>query len=224
MKTLVIIPAYNESSNILNVINNLNEYFNNYDYIVINDCSTDNTEIILNTNHICHITLPVNLGLAGAVQTGYKYAWENGYDCAIQFDGDGQHEAVYISSMIDEIKKGADIVIGSRFVNKRKDLSLRMLGSRVLTMLISVTTGKRINDPTSGMRMLNRKMIYDFAYNMNRRPEPDTIVYELRKGAKIVEVQVEMKDRVAGVSLYSGLGNSVKYMVKMIISILFLSY
>ena len=224
MKTLVIIPAYNESSNIVNVINNLDNYYNNYDYIVINDCSTDNTESILNVNNIRHITLPVNLGLAGAVQTGHKYAWENGYECAIQFDGDGQHEAIFISTMIKEIEKGADIVIGSRFVNKKKNLSLRMLGSRILTLLIILTTGIRIKDPTSGMRMLNRKMIYDFAYNMNRRPEPDTIVYELRKGAKVVEVQVEMKDRVAGVSLYSGLCNSIKYMVKMIISILFLSY
>ena len=173
MKTLVIIPAYNESSNIVNVINNLDNYYNNYDYIVINDCSTDNTESILNVNNIRHITLPVNLGLAGAVQTGYKYAWENGYECAIQFDGDGQHEAIFISTMIKEIEKGADIVIGSRFVNKKKNLSLRMLGSRILTLLIILTTGIRIKDPTSGMRMLNRKMIYDFAYNMNRRPEPD---------------------------------------------------
>lgn len=110
MKTLVIIPAYNESSNIVNVINNLDNYYNNYDYIVINDCSTDNTESILNVNNIRHITLPVNLGLAGAVQTGYKYAWENGYECAIQFDGDGQHEAIFISTMIKEIEKGADIV------------------------------------------------------------------------------------------------------------------
>lgn len=224
MKTLVIVPAYNEEANIISVIDNLNKYYNDYDYIVVNDCSRDNTQFILEKYKINHITLPVNLGLAGAVQTGYKYAWNNGYDCAIQFDGDGQHEAEYINSMLLEIKKGADIVIGSRFLKERKKINLRMLGSRILTILIFLTTRQRVLDPTSGMRMLNRKMIYDFAFNMNRRPEPDTLVYELRKKAKIVEVQVEMKDRIAGVSLYSGVGNSIKYMVKMIISILFLSY
>ena len=125
--------------------------------------------------------------------------------------------------MVKEIENGYDIVIGSRFVVKRKGHSLRMLGARILTVLVKWRTGVRIADPTSGMRMLNRKMIYDYAYNINRRPEPDTVVYQMRRGAKIKEVQVEMNERTAGESLYKGLWSSAKYMISMVISIIFLS-
>ena len=224
MKTLVIIPAYNEADNLERVLKDLKDHLNNYDYVFINDASTDNTKGILEKLNEPHINLPINLGLAGAVQTGYKYAYEKCYDCAIQFDGDGQHQAKYIETMIKEIELGADIVIGSRFVNKKKNLSMRMVGSRIITSVIKLTTKVIINDPTSGMRMLNREMIYDYAYNMNRKPEPDTLVYQLRKGVRIKEIQVEMNDRIAGTSIYKGLSNSIKYMIKMIISILFLSY
>lgn len=224
MKTLVIVPAYNEYENIEKVIKDLNNYLGSYDYVFINDCSNDKTQEYLKKNNIPHISLPINLGLAGAMQTGYKYAWENSFDCAIQFDGDGQHQARYIERMIKEIEQGADIVIGSRFINSKKSFSLRMLGSRILTLTIKLTTGKQISDPTSGMRMLNKSMIYDYAFNMNRKPEPDTLVYQIRHGAKVVEIQTEMNERTAGISLYHGILNSAKYMIKMIISIIFLSY
>ena len=222
MKLLVIVPAYNEEDSIINTINDLNKY-KNYDYLVINDCSTDNTKQILEDLNVNHIDLPVNLGLSGAVQTGFKYAYDNGYDAALQFDGDGQHCAQYIQMMMDELNDN-DIVIGSRFVTEKKDASLRMIGSRILSSLIKLLTGVRINDPTSGMRMLNRKMIYDFAYNMNRRPEPDTIAYEIRHGAKIKEVQVSMRERQGGTSLYAGLFSAFSYMFFQIISLIFLSY
>ena len=222
MKLLVIVPAYNEEDSIINTINDLNKY-KNYDYLVINDCSTDNTKQILEDLNVNHIDLPVNLGLSGAVQTGFKYAYDNGYDAALQFDGDGQHCAQYIQMMMDELNDN-DIVIGSRFVKEKKDASLRMIGSRILSSLIKLLTGVRINDPTSGMRMLNRKMIYDFAYNMNRRPEPDTIAYEIRHGAKIKEVQVSMRERQGGTSLYAGLFSAFNYMFFQIISLIFLSY
>lgn len=222
MKLLVIVPAYNEEDSIINTINDLNKY-KNYDYLVINDCSTDNTKQILEDLNVNHIDLPVNLGLSGAVQTGFKYAYDNGYDAALQFDGDGQHCAQYIQMMMDELNDN-DIVIGSRFVTEKKDASLRMIGSRILSSLIKLLTGVRINDPTSGMRMLNRKMIYDFAYNMNRRPEPDTIAYEIRHGAKIKEVQVSMRERQGGTSLYAGLFSAFNYMFFQIISLIFLSY
>lgn len=222
MKLLVIVPAYNEEDSIINTINDLNKY-KNYDYLVINDCSTDNTKQILDDLDINHIDLPVNLGLSGAVQTGFKYAYDNGYDAALQFDGDGQHCAQYIQMMMDELN-GNDIVIGSRFVIEKKDASLRMIGSRILSFLIKLLTGVKINDPTSGMRMLNRKMIFDFAYNMNRRPEPDTIAYEIRHGAKVKEVQVSMRERQGGTSLYSGLFSAFNYMFFQIISLIFLSY
>lgn len=221
MKVLAIIPAYNEEDNILQVVEELKTKAPGCDYIVINDCSRDKTREILKQNHIPHINLIANLGLTGAVQTGYKYAWYNGYDAALQFDGDGQHQAEYIGELAKEVEKGYDIVIGSRFVSKKKDISLRMLGSRLITAIIRMTTGETITDPTSGMRILNREMIKDYAFHPNRKPEPDTLAYQIKKGYKVKEVQVEMKERVAGTSIYSGLGNSIKYMVKTVITILF---
>lgn len=224
MKTLLIIPAYNEQDNIVNVVNEVKQVLNFCDYIIINDCSKDHTGKILDENHYNHIDLPINLGLSGAVQMGYKYACNNNYDCALQFDGDGQHKVEYIKEMIKEIEKGNDIVIGSRFVEKKKSLSLRMLGSRIITFLIKLTTGKTITDPTSGMRMLNKKMLYDYAFNMNRKPEPDTLAYQIRNGAKVKEIQVDMNERIAGSSIYHGLASSVQYMINICISLLFFNY
>lgn len=221
MKTLIIIPAHNEEGAILKTINDIEKYISSFDYIVINDGSEDKTEEILKKNKIKHIDLPVNLGLTGAVQTGYIYAYENGYDCAIQFDGDGQHQAKYISSLVNEIENGANIAIGSRFITKKKDFSLRMIGSRIITFLIKIKTGAKINDPTSGMRALDRNNIYDYAYDMNSRPEPDSLAKQIKKGYKVKEVQVEIKDRETGKS-YLSAWPSIVYMIKMVISILFI--
>ncbi|MEQ3038638.1 glycosyltransferase family 2 protein [Thomasclavelia ramosa] len=221
MRVLVIIPAYNEEESILTVIKNLENAKTNCDYIVINDCSKDSTQQILDENNINHIDLPVNLGLTGAVQTGYKYAYYNGYDAAIQFDGDGQHLPQYIPQLVKEIENGSDIVIGSRFVDQKKHFSLRMLGSRIITLMIKITTGVTINDPTSGMRIINKELIRDYAFELNRKPEPDTLAFQIKKGYKVKEIQVEMEDRIAGTSIYAGLGNSIKYMLKVLITILF---
>lgn len=221
MKVLVIIPAYNEEENILRVVKNLETSNTDCDYIVINDCSKDSTPRILDENNINHIDLPVNLGLTGAVQTGYKYAYYKNYDAAIQFDGDGQHLPEYIPDLIKEIENGYDIVIGSRFVNEKKHFSLRMLGSRIITTMIKITTGVTINDPTSGMRIINKKLIKDYAFEINRKPEPDTLAFQIKKGFKAKEVQVKMEDRIAGTSIYAGLGNSIKYMLKVLITIIF---
>lgn len=135
----------------------------------------------MDDNDINHIDLPVNLGLTGAVQTGYKYAYYKGYDAAIQFDGDGQHLPEYIPELVREIEAGNDIVIGSRFVEEKKHHSMRMLGSRIITAMIKLTTGIVVNDPTSGMRIINRKLIKDYAFEMNRKPEPDTLAYQIKK-------------------------------------------
>lgn len=222
MKTLLIIPAYNEQDAILNTITDIQKHIKDFDYVVINDGSSDNTEKILVENNIKHITLPVNLGLTAAVQTGYIYAYENGYDCAIQFDGDGQHQASYIVDLVKEIENGANIVIGSRFVEEKKDYSMRMIGSRIISSLIKLKTGVSIKDPTSGMRALDRKNIYDYAYDMNSRPEPDSLAKQIKKGYKVKEVQVKIKERESGKSIYSNPWSSIVYMVKMIISILFI--
>lgn len=219
MKCLVIIPAYNEEENIVRVVENLKNNYPMYDYIVINDGSSDSTAKICRKNGYELVDLPVNLGLAGAFQTGLKYAYRNGYDYAIQFDADGQHRPEFIGPMLDRIQEGYDIVIGSRFVTEKKPHSLRMLGSNLISMAMKLTTGRRVKDPTSGMRMFNKKMIAEFALNMNYGPEPDTVSYLLKQGATIAEVQVEMDERIAGES-YLNLTKSMMYMLRMLLSIL----
>ena len=218
LKVLVIIPAYNEESNIKKVVNDIQTNAVDVDYVVVNDGSKDDTLDILKRNHYNYIDSICNLGLFGAVQTGFRYSLENDYDCAIQFDGDGQHLAKYIPLLMDEISKVNDIVIGSRFVNEKKPISARMLGSRLISTSIKIVTGKSIKDPTSGFRAYNKSCIKEYALGMNNPPEPDTLVYMLKKGKKIKEVQVQMKDRESGES-YLNLTNTIKYMSRMLISI-----
>lgn len=217
-KLLIVIPAYNEEKNIEYVVEELIKDFSQYDYVVVNDGSKDGTANICRERGYNLLDLPVNLGLAGAVQTGLRYAFVNGYDYAIQFDADGQHRPEYIADMIKEMEKGNDIVIASRFVTEKKSLSPRMLGSRVISLAIKLTTGKTIKDPTSGMRMFNRKLIREFAENVNYGPEPDTISYLMKNGAKISEVQAKMEERMAGES-YLNFTRSISYMVRMVTSI-----
>lgn len=221
MKTLIIIPAYNEAENIERVVENLKQNYHQYDYVVVNDGSKDNTAEICRIRGYNLLDLPVNLGLTGAFQTGIRYARERGYDAAIQFDGDGQHEPAYIVKMIDAMQsKNCDIVIGSRFCSEEKPRTLRMLGSNLICAAIRLTTGKKLTDPTSGMRLYNAKMLDRFSKQLNYTPEPDTISYLIRSGANISEVQVEMHERIAGTS-YLTLMRSVRYMLNMFISILF---
>ena len=217
---LIVIPAYNEEENIESVVTFIQEKYSQYDYIVVNDGSRDRTADICRQNGYELLNLPVNLGLAGAFQAGLKYAYTKGYSYAIQFDADGQHRPEFIGPMLERIKQGYDIVIGSRFVHSKKGNSPRMIGSKMITVAIKLTTGIRVSDPTSGMRMFSKSMIKEFAQNLNYGPEPDTISYLLKNGAKISEVPVRMEERQAGES-YLNLVNSGKYMVKMLISILF---
>ena len=218
---LVIIPAYNEEENIVRVVENLKNNYPMYDYVIINDGSSDDTARICRKKGYELVDLAVNLGLAGAFQTGLKYAWRKGYEYAIQFDADGQHSAEYIAPMLDKIREGYDIVIGSRFVTEKKPRSMRMLGSNLISVATRLTTGKKVKDPTSGMRMFNKKMIAEFALNLNYGPEPDTISYLLKQGATIAEVQVSMDERIAGES-YLNISKSVMYMLRMLLSILFI--
>lgn len=223
MKLLVIIPAFNEQENIERVVDQLRENYPEFDYVVVNDGSSDNTAQVCRTRGYNLIDLPVNLGLTGAFQTGLIYAARRGYDCAIQFDADGQHLPQYIGPMLREMEKGNDIVIGSRFLHKKKPKSLRMAGSYLISWTITLVTGRRICDPTSGMRMFNREMIEEFSRNLNYAPEPDTICYLIKNGARIAEVQVEMAERIAGES-YLNLSRSIAYMLKMMISILLIQW
>lgn len=222
-KLLIVIPAYNEEDNIVRVVSELSERYPQYDYVVINDGSRDQTATLCRQHGFRLIDLPVNLGLAGAFQTGLRYAAENGYDCALQFDADGQHKPEYIQPMLEELENGADIVIGSRFLTVKKPKSLRMLGSYLISWAIRLTTGRAICDPTSGMRMFNRRMVNEFALNLNYGPEPDTISYLIKNGAIVKEIQVEMGERVAG-SSYLTFTRAAQYMFKMGLSILLIQW
>lgn len=221
MKVLIIVPAYNEALNIEKTIKDLTEK-TNYDYIVINDCSKDNTKEVCEKNNFHMLSLPINYGLTSGIQVGMKYAYQNGYDIAIQFDGDGQHQAKYLKDLVKKIeKKECNIAIGSRFVTEKKPISMRMLGSNLISIAIKLTTGKTIKDPTSGMRAFDKQAIEQFYKNASLTPEPDTLVYMLKKKLKIKEVQVQMSDREFGESYLKPL-KSIQYMVNMFFSILFI--
>ena len=181
MKVLIIIPAYNEAQNIEKTVKDVTTN-TNYDYIIINDCSKDNTKEICEKNNFNMLSLPINYGLTSGIQLGMKYAQKNNYDVAIQFDGDGQHQAKYLKDLVKEIEeKNADITIGSRFVTEKKPFTARMLGSRVISFFIKITTGLTIKDTTSGMRAFNKRAIAEFNRNTSLTPEPDTLVYMAKK-------------------------------------------
>ena len=220
-KVLLVIPAYNEEKNIRKVVGRLTEDFPELDYIVVNDGSRDSTADICRQNGYNLLDLPVNLGLAGCFQAGMKYAYLKGYQYAIQFDGDGQHRPEYIGAMKDKMDEGYDIVVGSRFVERRKDWSPRMVGSRLIAAAIRLTTGARITDPTSGMRLFDRKMIEEFALNLNYGPEPDTVSFLIKQGAQVAEVPVTIDERLEGESYLRPL-TAVHYMTRMLLSILFI--
>ena len=224
MKCLIIIPAYNEAENIEQVVDRLTKEYPQYDYVVVNDGSKDETAAICRKRGYNLVDLKVNTGLAGAFQTGMKYAYALGYDCAIQFDGDGQHNPDYIADMIAKMEQeNLDIVIGSRFVTEKKPISARMIGNTLIEGCILLTTGKRVKDPTSGMRLFNRRMIKKLAYSMNYGPEPDTVAYLINCGAKVAECQVAMNERTAGES-YLNFTRTIRYMTTVCCSILILQW
>ena len=222
-RLLIVIPAFNEEANIVRVVEGLTRNYPQYDYVVVNDGSRDKTAALCRAHGYRLIDLPVNLGLAGAFQTGLRYAADNGYDCAMQLDADGQHKPEYIAAMLEELEDGADIVIGSRFLTVKKPKTLRMLGSYIISWSIRLTTGRAICDHTSGMRMFNRAMVEEFAQNLNYGPEPDTISYLIKNGAIVKEVQVRMGERQAGHSYLTFL-KSIQYMMKMSVSILLIQW
>lgn len=217
MKNLIIIPAYNEAGNIERTIEDIKKHTTSFDYIIVNDCSKDETLQICRRNHYNYLNLPVNLGIGGAVQAGYRYAYFHDYDTAVQFDGDGQHDASFLESMLQELKKeNADMVIGSRFIEKEgfQSNSLRRVGIRYFTRLIRFMTGKTITDPTSGLRMSNRKVLSKFAFDYPRDyPEPESVVTILCEGAKVKEVPVIMRERMAGKSSIN-IKSGAYYMIK----------
>ncbi len=227
MKTLVIVPAYNEEEIIVDTIANFKKNTKNIDYVVINDGSIDNTKNICINNNINFIDLSVNVGIGGAVQTGYKYAKKHNYDIAIQFDGDNQHDSKYINDLIKEIENGYDLVIGSRYIDdlsEFKSTASRRMGIKFLSSLIKLVTHKKVYDVTSGFRACNKKLINYFANNYSiDYPEPDSIAKVLKKNYKIKEIPVKMNERISGKSSINFL-NSIYYMIKVSLCILNATY
>ena len=229
MKVLLIIPSYNEEDNVLSNYQNIVKHNKNnkinYDVIIINDGSTDKTEEICKENNIPYISLINNLGIGGAVQTGYKYALENNYDIAVQFDGDGQHDVNYVENIIKPIiDEKYDMVIGSRFIDKSssefKSSKARRIGISIISFFIKLTTGKKIYDTTSGFRAVNKNLIKYFAKNYPvEYPEPVSTVEILKRKKSIKEVPVSMKERKNGISSIKT-WKQIYYMINVILSIL----
>lgn len=222
-KVLVIIPAYNEAENIVDVVANMKEQAPQYDYLVVNDGSSDDTLKLCCREHFEYLDLSINLGIGGAVQAGYVYARRNGYDIAVQMDGDGQHDIAYLDRLLQPILRGeADVVIGSRFIEKEGFQSSpgRRLGIALLSGLIRLTTGHRIMDVTSGYRAVNRMFIdiYSRDYPMDY-PEPEAIVTAIMHRGRVSEVPVQMRARTGGASSIT-FKRSIYYMIKVTLAIL----
>lgn len=217
MKKIIVIPAYNEEGNLEKTVWDIRENAPDFDYIIVNDCSTDNTLGMCREKGFSYLNLPVNLGIGGAVQTGYRYAYYHGYDLAVQFDGDGQHSAKFLAQMAKVLEETeSDMVIGSRFIEKEgfQSSGLRRIGIRYFSLLIKLLTGKTVTDPTSGMRMINRKLLKKFTNEYPKDyPEPESVVTVLSEKHKVTEIPVVMNEREEGISSIS-LRNSVYYMIK----------
>jgi len=223
MRTLIIIPAYNEAEGIEKVVDNIVQNFPQYDYIVVNDGSSDATRDICRERGYQYLNLSINLGIGGAVQTGYRYAKDKGYDIAVQIDGDGQHDIAYLEKMLPLLENDeADIVIGSRFIDKEgfQSSAARRTGIKILSTLIFFCTGCKVKDVTSGFRVVNRHFIEIYAKNYPiDYPEPEAIVSAVMYGGRIKEVPVVMRERETGTSSIN-MVKSVYYMIKVTLAIL----
>ncbi|HHJ7774925.1 TPA: glycosyltransferase family 2 protein, partial [Streptococcus pyogenes] len=208
---------------IVNTIRTIESDAPDFDYIIIDDCSTDNTLAICQKQGFNVISLPINLGIGGAVQTGYRYAQRCGYDVAVQVDGDGQHNPCYLEKMVEVlVQSSVNMVIGSRFITKEGFQSsfARRIGIKYFTWLIALLTGKKITDATSGLRLIDRSLIERFANHYpDDYPEPETVVDVLVSHFKVKEIPVVMNERQGGVSSIS-LTKSVYYMIKVTLAIL----
>lgn len=223
MKCLIIIPAYNEAANIEKVINNIVQNYPQYDYVIINDGSIDKTEEVCANAGYQVLNLPINMGIGGAVQTGYRYAKKNNYDVAVQIDGDGQHDVAFLEDMLKLLESGeADVVIGSRFVQKEgfQSTQIRRVGIRFLSILARILTGVQIRDITSGYRVVNRRFIEIYANDYPADyPEPEAMIIAAVHGGRIKEYPVIMRERENGTSSIT-FKKSVYYMIKVTLAML----
>jgi glycosyltransferase involved in cell wall biosynthesis len=222
MKILIIIPAYNEEKSLPGVIRDLRENISLADILVVNDGSKDRTEMVARDLGVMVLGLPFNLGIGGAMQTGYRYAERNGYDVAIQFDGDGQHVATEVDVLLEGLQQGkGDIVVGSRFLKpgEYRPPFFRKLGIRIFSTVLSAILRMRVTDTTSGFRVANRSVIEFFARSYPEDyPEVESLVLLHRAGMTIVEVPVVMRDRTGGRSSITPI-RSVYYMIKVLLAV-----
>jgi len=223
MKKLAIVPAYNEEKNIEGVIRGIQKEAPDHDILVINDGSKDRTsEIVRKFESVKIVDLPMNLGIGGAVQTGFIYCWEKGYDICIQVDGDGQHKPSEIKKIEEPIINGeADMVIGSRFLGSStyKTTFLRRMGIKIFYFANRLFLREKIKDSTSGFRAYNRKAVEILRrYYPDDYPEPEAIFIIKKKGLRIKEVGVEMEERKGGRSSITFF-RAIYYMVKVSIGI-----
>ena len=201
-RLLVILPAYNEEASLPGTVRELREKAPGVDFVVVNDGSSD----------------------GGAFQTGMRYAFEEGYDAAVQLDADGQHDPAFLLPMLEKMEtEKLDLVLGSRFLTEKRPRSLRMLGNALIEGAVRLTTGRRISDPTCGMRLYGRRVMKHMAYAPTARPEPDTVALLIRSGARTAEYPVSIRERQAGES-YLSLGRSFRYMAQMGINIFILQW
>lgn len=222
MKVLVIIPCYNEEENIERVVSDLRRAAPDVDYLIVNDCSTDRSAAICRKNEFSYLSLPINLGIGGGVQSGYLYAKENDYDITVQMDGDGQHDPAYLQAVIEPVARGElDMCIGSRFLKKEgfQTSFMRRMGIRILSALLRILCGVKILDVTSGFRACSKQLTALYAQNYAQDyPEPEAIITAVLSGYRVGEAPVQMRERMGGASSINAL-KSVYYMVKVTISL-----
>ena len=221
---LIAIPAYNEEECIEGTVRELRSVAPEFDFIIINDGSRDRTGEICKSLDCKIIEMPINCGLTVGFQTAARYAVDHGYDYMIQFDADGQHRPEYIAALVEKaVKTGSNIVVGSRFLTVRKDKSMRMVGSRMITVLIKMLTGHRISDPTSGFRLFSRPILERYYYDNTLNPEPESLALFLKQGYSVSEVQVSMRERQGGES-YLNPVKSIQYMLRVFVTLLIVQW
>jgi glycosyltransferase involved in cell wall biosynthesis len=221
MKILLVIPAYNESENLPKLIDKIRSEASGCDILIINDCSTDDTESIANDRNCRIISLPINLGIGGAVQTGFKYAREHDFDVVIQLDGDGQHNPEYLPEMIRKIQDGFNVCIGSRFIDNKgyQSTNIRRIGIKFFRLLLKVLTGHSFTDPTSGFRAFDKQAIeYFSAFYPADYAEPESIIMLIKQKMTIAEIPVIMNERECGRSSIRTV-DSFHYAIKVTLAI-----
>ncbi len=223
-RMLLILPAYNEEKNIASVIEGLKRKAPEADILVIDDGSKDDTSLVCKKLDVPVVRHKVNLGLAEGMRTGMKYALAEGYDYAMQFDSDGQHDENSVMAILEKAQKeSADIVIGSRYLEKSSSPFMKSIGRGLISFCIKVSCGATITDPTSGMRLYNRAVMKKFTASYHYSPEPDMLSFLIRHGSKIVEYPVVMRERTSGRS-YLDITESIRYMFRMCTSILIVQW